>query len=244
MWAPPPDNLILNDDEVHVWRAALDLTVSQVQHLKQTLSPDELARAARFRFPKDRDHFIVARGVLRTILGRYLGLEPSRLRFCYSPYGKPSLDRECGGDSLCFNLSHSHGLALFAVTRDRELGVDIEYLRRDLADEGIAQRFFSPPEVAALSALPTGVRGVAFFNCWTRKEAYIKARGEGLSFPLDQFDVSLAPGEPAALLRTEGDPQEASRWSLVALSPGADYVAALVVRGHDWKLEGWQWPGG
>jgi len=150
-----------------------------------------------------------------------------------------------GGDSggLRFNLAHSHRLALCAVTRGREVGIDLEYVRADLADERIAERFFSTREVAALRAVPKGARLQAFFNCWTRKEAYVKARGEGLSMPLDQFDVSLAPGEPAALVSTPTDPQEASRWSLQDISPAPGYVAAIAVEGRDWVLKQWQWPG-
>jgi len=163
------------------------------------------------------------------------------LRFSYSPYGKPSLAEEFNVGALCFNLSHADGLALYAVTCGRQLGVDIERVRADLVDAQVAEQFFSPQEVAALRALSGNIQPQAFFNCWTRKEAYIKARGEGLSLPLDQFDVSLAPGEPAALLRTGGEPREVTRWSLKELSPGGDYVAALAVEGHGWRLRCWQW---
>ena len=242
LWYPPPKTLMLESDEVHVWRAALDLKASHVQSLQRTLSADERVRAERFYFPQDRGHFIVARGLLRAILGRYLDMEPGQLRFCYSSYGKPALARESSGDALRFNLSHSHGLALYAVTRGRELGVDLEYLHPHLAYEQLAERFFSPREVTVLRALPTNTQQEAFFNCWTGKEAYIKARGEGLTLRLDQFDVSLAPGEPVALLSTNGDPQEASRWLLQKLAPGSGYIAALAVEGHDWRLKCWQWP--
>ncbi len=241
-WCPPPENLTLGNDEVHVWRAFLDLPASQVQSLQQTLVAEELRRAERYYFQKDREHFIVARGLLRAILGRYLRIEPSQLRFCYGPHGKPELAGQTGGEALRFNVSHSHGLALYALTRDRKIGVDLERIRPDLADEKIAERFFSPREVAVLRALPTNMQPEAFFACWTRKEAYLKARGEGLALCLDQFDVSLAPGEPAALLSTNGDPQEVSRWSLQELDPGPGYVAALAVEGHAWQLKCWQWP--
>jgi len=240
-WSSPSKNLILGDDEVHVWRAALNIKESRVQSLRRTLTADERARAERFHFQKDREHFIVARGLLRAILGRYLDVEPSQLRFSYSPYGKPSLAGEFNADALCFNLSHADGLALYAVTRGRQLGIDIERVRAELADEQVAERFFSPREVAVLRALSGNMQPLAFFNCWTRKEAYIKARGEGLSLPLDQFDVSLTPGVTAALLRTNGDPQEASRWRIQELAPGAGYVSALAVKGHHWRLKCWQW---
>ncbi len=139
-------------------------------------------------------------------------------------------------------MSHSHGVALYAVTRDREVGIDLEFIRRDLEVEQIAERFFSRRETATLRALPTALREYAFFLCWTRKEAYIKARGEGLSLPLDQFDVSLIPGEPAALLSTQPDSDEALRWSLQELTLASGYVAALAVEGRGWSLSCWQWP--
>jgi len=225
-WRPLPELLTLGSNEVHVWRARLDQAPSQVQSLQQTLAADERARAERFYFQRDREHFIVARGLLRVILGRCMGMEPDRLAFCYNSYGKPALGRDSGGDTLRFNVSHSHELALYAVTREHEIDVDLERLRSDLADEQIAERFFSRREFAVLRAVPTNMRQEAFFKCWTRKEAYVKAKGKGLSLPLDQFDVSLAPGEPAALLNTKLDPEEASHWSLQELTPGPGYVAA------------------
>ncbi len=242
-WYPPPKVLMLGDDEVHVWRASLSLTAPRVQSLQQTLAADERERAERFHFQKGREHFIVARGLLRAILGRYLDMQPCKLRFCYNPNGKPTLVRESGGDVLRFNVSHSHGLALYAVTGGREIGVDLEWLRPDLAHEQIAERFFSPHEVAVLSTLPRNMKPEAFFNCWTRKEAYVKAKGKGLTLPLDQFDVSLVPGEPAALLSTKWNPQEAFRWSLQQLIPGPGYVAALAVEGNHWQLKCLQWEG-
>lgn len=241
-WTSPPKDLILGDDEVHVWRAVLDVQASRVQSLRRTLTADERARAERFHFQKDSEQFIVARGLLRTILARYLDVDPRQLRFAYSSYGKPSLAGEFNADALCFNLSHADGLALYAVTRGRQLGIDTERVRADLVDDQVAERFFSTQEVAALRALPGNMQSLAFFNCWTRKEAYIKARGEGLSLPLDQFDVSLAPGTPVALLRTYGDHREASRWSLRELALETGSVAALAVEGHGWRLKCYHWP--
>jgi 4'-phosphopantetheinyl transferase len=241
LWRSAPAEVTLSSAEVHVWRAALDQVTTSVEHLQRSLSADERQRAARFYFPRDRRRFTVARGVLRDILGRYLKLPPSALGFGYSAYGKPSLAIGADADLLRFNLSHSHEMALFAITWGREIGVDIEYLQREIACEEIAERFFSPQERASLRALPAAVKQRAFFNCWTRKEAYIKAHGEGLSLPLDQFDVSLVPGEPAALLATRSDPWEALRWSLQALTMDPDYVAALAVEGHGWQCHCWQW---
>ncbi len=242
LWSLPPEHLVLGDGEVHVWQAGLELVASEIQSLFDLLSADERDRAARFHFPRDRNRFIIARGRLRSLLSRYLGVAPNQLEFDYSPYGKPALSEGCGGGSLRFNLSHSHKLALYVVARHREVGIDVEYRRADLADEEIARRFFSPREVSTLLALPAEMRLEAFFNCWTRKEAYIKARGEGLSLPLDQFDVTLAPGEAAALIRTLGDPQEASRWSLAQIFPGPGYSAALAVEGQLGEIKYWRWP--
>ena len=237
--APPRGPLTLDGATVHVWQARLDQFAEQQDRLLGLLSADERERAERFHFARDRSHFIVARGLLRTLLGRYLDSPPGRLSFSYGPYGKPTLSGEDDGRALRFNVSHSHGVALYAVARGRAVGVDVEYVRDNMVGESIAERFFSAREVAALRALPAEVQPLAFFNCWTRKEAFIKARGEGLSFPLDQFEVSLNPKEPAALVSIRDDPREASRWSLQALPLEEGYVAALAVEGHDWRLEGW-----
>lgn len=241
-WFFPATNLTLSSGEVHVLHASLDLPASHIQRLQETLTSDELSRAERFYFPEDRRHFIVARGLLRTVLGRYLETEPSKLRFCYGKHGKPSLVSAYNSAKLDFNLSHSSGLALYAFTNGRKIGIDLECIRVDLEYEQIAVQFFSPQENDLLRNLPHHMKSEAFFNCWTRKESYIKARGEGLSLALNQFDVSLVPGEPARLLNYRGDPQEASRWSLKQLKPGPGYAAALAVEGHGWRLSCWQWP--
>ena len=240
-WPAPTDALPPGRDEVHVWRASLDQSAFVVEQLRGTLAGDEKVRAGRFHFERDRVRYVVARGGLRAVLGRYLGVPPGRLRFDYSPYGKPSLAAEFGGGELDFNVSHSHSLALLAFARGRALGVDVEHLRAGAADDRLAERFFSANEVAALRALPAARQTRAFFDCWTRKEAYVKARGEGLSFPLADFDVSLRPGEPAALLCVRGDEREAARWTLRALDVAPNYAAALVAEGRDWQLKTWQW---
>jgi 4'-phosphopantetheinyl transferase len=232
----------LQSDEVHVWRAALDLPESQVRSLRQTLTTDECQRAERYIFEKDRTHFVVARGLLRVLLGRYLHRDPQYLRFTYGPHGKPALAADMGEVTLRFNVSHSHGLALYAMTRGRELGVDVERIRPEVVQEQVAERFFSPREVTIPRALPVPLQATAFFACWTRKEAYMKATGEGLALPLEQFDVSLAPGEPATLLRTAWDPQEAPRWAMQDLAPAPGYRAAVAVAGHDWCLTCWDGP--
>lgn len=239
-WLSPPAGLTLPGDEVHVWRASLDLPASRVQELAQALSADERTRASRFRFERDRRRFIASHGILRAILGRYLDVEPARLQFCHGPYGKPALAETPNGSTLCFNMSHSHEFALYAITRNGEVGVDLENIRPVPDAEQIARRFFSGRENAAFQAVPTDLKHKVFFTCWVRKEAYVKARGDGLSLPLDQFDVSLTPGEPARLLDTRFDSQEASRWSLYDVTPGPGYVAAVAVQGPDCRLRCWE----
>jgi 4'-phosphopantetheinyl transferase len=242
LWGQPPEALVLSSDEVHVWQASLDQAPSRVQDFLHILAPDEQARASRFYFAKDREHYIVARGVLRAILGRYLDRAPECLSFCYGAHGKPALRGQSHEDAIRFNVSHSQGIALYAFARSRQVGVDVEHIRLDLAVAEIAARFFSPREAAMLLVLPPDVQRQAFFRCWTRKEAYIKALGEGLSLPLDQFDLSSVHGEPATSSAAERNPSEASRWSVREISPAPGYAAALAVEGHDWRLVCWQCP--
>jgi 4'-phosphopantetheinyl transferase len=236
-WQPAAHPPLLTTDDIHVWRIALEISDALLARLSETLADDERRRAERFHFEKDRRHFIAGRGALRRLLGRYLSCRPMEVRFVYSNYGKPRLADETSEIDLRFNLTHSHGLALLAVTQGRDIGVDIECLR-DLERDGepLAERFFSPRESAALRSLPAELRREAFFHCWTRKEAYIKANGKGLSLPLDQFDVSLHPGEPAMLLATQHDPDEVRRWSMQSLFPAEGYVGALAVEGQSWRL--------
>lgn len=241
LWSSPPKPLMLPEEEVHVWGAVLDAPVAYVEQLRLVLSDDELRRAEHLVFEKDRYRFIIARGILRTLLGRYLEMEPSKLRFVYSPYGKPALASNPSTEILRFNLSHSGQIVLYAFARKRAVGIDIEQVRTDIEYEQIAAHVLSPYEQHSLRNVLSAQKARAFFNCWTRKEAYIKARGEGLSLPLTQFDVSLAPGDPARLLATRDDPPEASRWSLQELTSVPGYVAALAVAGHDYHHRCWWW---
>jgi 4'-phosphopantetheinyl transferase len=217
----------------------LNVPATRAQQLAQTLTTDEQQRASRFRFETDRRHFIVARGVLRSVLGRYLNLNPEQVPLGYTAFGKPILAEPLQPYNLQFNLAHSGGLALYAFCPDHPVGIDLERIRPDFATLDIAQRFFAPGEIAALQALPPAMQTQAFFACWTRKEAYLKAKGSGLSVPLDSFEVSLAPGEPATLLKNRDDPQKPQRWSLRALNPGPGYAAALAVEGRGWQLRCW-----
>jgi 4'-phosphopantetheinyl transferase len=198
------------------------------------LDGPERERAKRFRFRRDRDFFVARRGALRQLLGGLLEVPGERLRFSVGPRGKPLLP----GAPLSFNLSRSGAFALFAVAGGSEVGVDLERIRAIPDRDRIAERFFSPRELEALGALPPHQRDEAFFLCWTRKEAYVKARGEGLSLPLDSFSVSLSAGDPDALL--EGAPEN-SAWSLIDLSPGTSWAGAVAVRGRDWQLLRWMW---
>lgn len=220
--------VILEPGQVDVWKIALDQPADVVTDLRGVLSPGEIERADRFRVDRGAEQYIVGRGALRRLLERYTGVPAKELAFDLNEFGKPEL----AGSEIMFNLSHSHGLALFAVTRGRAIGIDIERIREEMTIGKIARRFFSPAEASALSALPAHQQAEAFFNCWTRKEAWIKARGQGLSIALNSFEVSLAPGEPARLRATRPDPEEASRWSLVALACEPGYAAALAVAGE------------
>jgi 4'-phosphopantetheinyl transferase len=213
-------------NEVHVWTARLDREAEELHDLEATLSPDERARADRFHFARDRQRFVAARGVLRTLLGKYLRQAPASLEFSYGPYGKPSLAGANAARGLSFNLAHSAELAVYAISRQRNLGVDVERIKPESAGEDIARRFFSAREVGDLQTLPPEARVAAFFNCWTRKEAYLKATGMGLQTPLDSFSVSLWPGEPAQFLAGVE-----ARWHLAAFDPSEGYTGAVVYDG-------------
>ncbi|MEN6606722.1 MAG: 4'-phosphopantetheinyl transferase superfamily protein [Bryobacteraceae bacterium] len=241
MWRPAVSRGELRENEVHVWRAALDVSARELERLVRSLSEEEQARARRYIVESARVHFAAARGILRDILSRYLGLPPAEIRFTYGKSGKPALAGEINTAALRFNLSHSHGFALYAVTCGRETGIDIEKVRPEPSASQIAERFFSPCEAAALRELPPELVPAGFFLCWTRKEAYIKACGEGLYMNLKNFDVSLTPGEPAKLLAVRDDASEASRWSLMDLKPHPHYTAALAVEGAIPKLCLFDW---
>jgi len=243
MWQKPDPNNGLGKDQIHVWRTNLNRPFQDAHCALPCLADDERARAMRFHFDNHRRDFIVARTFLRSVLAHYLDLDRTQIKFEYSSYGKPALAASRRGAPLFFNLTHSHQLALLAVTEQAEIGIDVEFIRA--VDEGIAERYFSRAEVACLRALPGELKNEAFFNCWTRKEAYIKARGEGLSLPLDEFDVSLAPGAPAAILAVRNG-EEASTWRLEHLQPGPGYVGALAIRALKTELKfwDWEWPDG
>lgn len=242
-WSSPPETPELEGNAIHVWRAALAIDPADLQRLECTLTDDERVRAERFVLKRDRDRFIAARGILRELLARYLQCVPQAIDFVYGPHGKPAISH-CGSrHPLSFNLSHSHGLALIGLGREREVGIDVELIRPEFAGEEIARRYFSAREIEELGRLSADLRPEGFFLCWTRKEAYIKAKGDGLHISLDSFDVFLSPGRPAIL-----SVADESHWSIESFVPSLvsepRYVAAIVAEGKDftpsyfeWKLE-------
>ncbi|MDH3639096.1 MAG: 4'-phosphopantetheinyl transferase superfamily protein [Gammaproteobacteria bacterium] len=218
----------LRVDDVHVWHVDLESDQAVVEALTKLLSEDERGRAARFRFERHRRRFVVRRAALRALLGRYTDSPASALRFLYSPRGKPELSGCTNSDAIHFSSSHSHELCIIAVTETGPIGVDIEYLRPIPEADDIARRHFSEAELRDLMDVAPLDHQRAFFNCWTRKEAYVKAVGDGLSIPLDSFDVTLMPGDPPRMLadRLGGG---MSVWSLFDLKLAAGYVAALAL---------------
>jgi 4'-phosphopantetheinyl transferase len=223
-------------NEVHVWWADLNPEPTVLDRLEATLALDERARAARFHFPEHRNRFVARRGLLREILARYLCREPRQLRFAAGSYGKPFLLNGCGPHEVHFNLAHSQDVAFYVIARDREVGIDVERINPDCVDQQVAELVLSRWEYSALRALPADLQVEAFFNCWTRKEAYVKARGEGLLASLSSFDVSLTPREPAELLSGAD-----GHWSFHALAAEPGYAVAVVVEGLDCNLRLHKW---
>jgi 4'-phosphopantetheinyl transferase len=212
--------------QVDVFWTDLDAAASALPRWQALLDRDEAARAARFRFARDRHRYIASHGILRTLLGGYLDRAAAGLRFDIGRHGKPALS----GGELHFNLSHSHHLALFAISRDVALGCDIELHDARFLAENIPERFFSPAEIAEFQALPPADRLAGFFAGWTRKEAYIKARGLGLALPLDSFDVALAPGAQPALSRG------CDGWSARCVAAAPDCAAAVIAASPRWDM--------
>lgn len=241
-WVLPSRQPVLEAGDVHVWRVSLHTASAPAQKLHRLLADDEVNRAQRFYFSRDRDNFVVVRGLLRVLLGAYLQIPPQAIKFQYGAGGKPLLASDQTHVALDFNLSHSRELALLAFTYNQAIGIDLEYVQPEIVWEQIAERFFSPQEIASLRALPDNLQPAAFFNCWTRKEAFIKATGEGLSRPLDQFSMSLVPDEAARLLTIQGKPDELSKWFVQDLQPRPGYAAAIVVRNPVKQVYRWEYP--
>lgn len=240
-WCRTIPRELIYPNEVHVWRVFLDLTPLEIESLLEILSADELERVGRLRFERDQKRFIVARGILRKILGRYVKINPRNLCFEYTAHGKPVLATNAGYDTLRFNLSHSDAFALYAVTRDRNIGIDIERVRYDIDVEQIARGYFSQDEIRSLKRIHKNKRCEVFFKYWTRKEAFIKATGQGISFPMEQCDVSLISGGGLSPITLPNDNREDPCWYGQDLFPGPGYAAAIAVEGGDWDLSCWQY---
>jgi 4'-phosphopantetheinyl transferase len=238
-WPAAPATPLLAAGDVHLWSAALDLPPAAVEQLAATLSPDELDRAGRFRAGPLRSRFVVGRATLRAILARYLAADARQLTFQYRARGKPDLAPPWDRGALRFNLSHSHGLALFALAAGREVGVDLEWPRPVCHMAGMVERFFSADEQRQWHALPAADQQAGFFRIWTCKEAWLKATGAGMSFPLAEVSVSASPHEPPRLLTIRGDCGAAGQWHLACSVPAAGYVAALAVRGGPPRVNSW-----
>lgn len=219
--------LTLLTQEIHLWRANLDLPAEKLAHLKSFLSEDELQRAQRFKFDKHRHRFIAARGTLREILSCYLNIPPADIRFSYQAHGKPYVE----GSSIYFNMSDSDDVALYGLTKTHEIGVDIEFMRDQTNVEGVAMRFFSEQEQGQFQQIADDKKRDAFFFGWTCKEAFLKALGSGLSFPLEDFSVNIDPHLPAKLLEIRGNSVAANTWFLQSFQPTTDFMAAIAVNG-------------
>ncbi len=236
--APPPRDL--SAGKIHVWFSNLRQDIGSSRQW-DVLSDDERVRADRFRFEKDRAEYVCGRAQLRRILAECLGAFPQELSFCYGPMGKPELAGPFAASGLRFNLSHSGGVAVYAISHDREVGVDLEKIHELPDVEQVARRFFSARENATLQNLPAEQKLHGFFNCWTRKEALVKGLGDGLSRRLDCFTVSLAPGEPARLLDREKEVAALDGWALRTLTPAPGFAAALAAEGRDWQSVCREW---
>ena len=240
-WCTPPPELSLPAHAVHVWRADLGLEAAYLRRLEQNLSADERERASRFRFARDRDRSIGARGLLREILALYLDASPGRLSLCYGAHGKPFLAGE-EYSTLRFNVSHSFDAMLLAIAHMREVGVDIEGVRNNVVDiVEICETVLSEPEKQALVRFGSEDKRTNFLQFWTLKEAYIKADGRGVSAPLERIDVSSPEGRVAVLDEATGEWRTCPRWELRTLAPVPGYVAALAAEGQDWSLALWHW---
>lgn len=229
---------VLEGNHVHVWNVSLQASAPQLATLGATLSSDELARAHAYRFQDDRRRFVIGRGLLRAILASYLGAKSRELQFVYSVNGKPELASDLH-PAIHFSVSHSRDRALFAVTRDCDVGIDIEEIRADLPVASIAQMFFSPQEQVSLKLVPDGLKRQSFFACWCRKEAVVKALGGGLLVGLDRFTVSVIPCEPAKLLSSQDPAMQIEKWSLIDLAVGDGYRGAVAVKATDPTLMCW-----
>jgi 4'-phosphopantetheinyl transferase len=240
MWEDPPRQNRLVDNQVFVWRVHLGSALVSVERLRSFLSREETDRVARFHFEPDRRRAVVSRGLLRVLLARELDERPERIAFSCSAQGKPELARHDPA-GLQFNLSHSHEEILIAMARGRRLGVDIEYMRASVGEDEISGRHFTAAECSRLRAIPATQRSIAFFSYWTCKEAFIKAKGGGLSIPLNAFEVAIHLDRDDVPVRVLSPQIEGGAWSIRRLTAPEGYAAALAAAGSDWKLHCWNW---
>lgn len=240
-WLLAPRSLPLLDEEIHLWRAdALSFSMHE-RMLTALLTEAELEKANRFRQRPDRSRSILARAVLRDILGRYMETDPQGLQFLVTGHGKPILNPEVHSDAPHFSVSHSGNVVLFAFARRYDVGVDVEAIRSDLDVIEIAERFFAPSEIDELMALSAKSRLRAFFDGWSRKEAYLKARGEGIGSGLDRFAVAMAPCGHARLISDDRYPEQVASWFLFDIPFGSDYAAAVAIRNCALRTRHWIW---
>ena len=232
---------LLADNEIHVWATTLAVPPTKFDDLAATLSPEEKERAHKFKFEKHRNRYIAGRGALRKILGQYLRAEPAELRFVHLENGKPVLAGDFASAGIYFNLSHTEDLALIAVTRIGMVGVDVERVRPIREMDALVARFFSPRENEAFQKVATEVKPAAFFNLWTRKEALLKATGEGITRSLSLVEVSFLPGEPARLLAVSGDAEKAAAWSLRELTPAKGFTGAIAIEARKIEVRCGEW---
>jgi len=240
-WSPPPDHLHLGKGEVHVWRGIVDIPSAALQVFKDMLSGEERDRAARFRFPRHQHRFIAARGMLRSLLGRYVHLPPRDIEFGFGAQGKPFLKNRISSP-LYFNISHSQKIALFAFSSESEVGIDVEGPQPRLDYQGVAQRVLSSQEQQWLQDLPAFGQKSALLTAWARKEAFVKAMGTGLTFPLRDITITILPDQPPRLVHITDPSLNGTHWSIHPLNPRVRYVAALVVAGHPHQIRLWNYP--
>lgn len=240
VWLSPPAEMDLVEGRVDLWRASLDCSTSVRQSLWRSLSEDEKERAGRYKHDQDREHFITRRGILRILLAKYLQSLPIEIRLSRNAFGKVMLVENANPIGLEFNASHSEGMVLFAFAYRRRVGVDLEKIRDNPEVLKAARRYLSVYENAVLASLPQEARMKAFYECWTRKEAFLKAQGTGLMMELTQFDVSFGPGQQPQILEIRGEVKPRGHWRVEDISVGGGFSAALVVDGHDFDINYWQ----
>ena len=240
MWDKPPEGLQLDSAYIDIWRTRIDLPKNEIESYATTLSEEEKERAARFTFPNKYEEYVVSRGLLRKVLSHVLKQAATEFQFEYTESKKPYLLQKYFDQTLSFNISHSHGQALVAVSLNRNIGIDIEKIRAEVEYEKLALRFFSAAEHHQLMQIPADERARSFFAIWTRKEAFVKAIGKGIAFGLSEFDVNISPEEPPVMLATRWNPEDVSLWSMATIDTENNFMATLATDGGDFQLRCWQ----